>query len=143
MYPQSLQTHSPCQYLAALASSSAFWAADFLLPNTMFRLVELWVGTDTRVDERAAPGVVNALAPPKRRTKERMAAITDFILLFVRVSKCVLARERGDTWYDRSIVASYNPAACCSSIGLASERTRQGWFQLSVASCWRQKLAPV
>ena len=48
------------------------------------RLVELWVGTDARVEERAAPGVVNALAPPKRRTRERMAATTDFIVYSFR-----------------------------------------------------------
>lgn len=34
MYPQSLHTHSPAQYNAALASSSAFWASVLRLPNT-------------------------------------------------------------------------------------------------------------
>jgi hypothetical protein len=61
----------------------------------MFKLVELWVGTDTRVEERAAPGVVNALAPPKRRTKERMVAIIDFIVLFVRFRGAYLQRSEG------------------------------------------------
>lgn len=40
MYPQSLQTHSPSQYIAAFSASSAFCAFDFFLPNT-FKLVLL------------------------------------------------------------------------------------------------------
>jgi hypothetical protein len=41
MYPQSLQTHSPAQYLEALASSSAFWASVFRLPKTEREVVEM------------------------------------------------------------------------------------------------------
>ena len=37
MYPQSLQTHSPCQYFES--TSSSFCACDFLFPKT-FKLVE-------------------------------------------------------------------------------------------------------
>ncbi len=79
MYPQSLQTHSPSQYIAAFASSSAFAAALFLLPNTMFKLDGLATDFDTVVDNR---GPVNAVENPAvlRITKiARRDLITAFI----------------------------------------------------------------
>ena len=73
MYPQSLQTHSPCQYCAALASSSAFCAAVFFFPNTMFKLVvELSTLLETEVVEDNL-GTVKALAESSTLKSAMMA----------------------------------------------------------------------
>jgi hypothetical protein len=55
MYPQSLHTHSPAQYNAALASSSAFWASVLRLPNTE-RDVVVESSDDTNIMEEAENG---------------------------------------------------------------------------------------
>ena len=88
MYPQSLHTHSPCQYLAASASSSAFWASVFLFPNTER---EVGVFMDRlRVGARA-DGVTgaNANAVVTNMQSAEMIAMMLFMLLYVVCCCCV------------------------------------------------------
>ena len=65
MYPQSLHTHSPSQYIAAFSASAFFCAFDFLVPKT-FRLVlvisagltDVAVGGETKVGRATKADVV-------------------------------------------------------------------------------------
>ena len=75
MYPQSLQTHSPCQYCASFASSSAFCAAVFFFPKTMFRLEADSVPLETEVDNLGPVNAVDEL----NRQHNAMKAKTNLI----------------------------------------------------------------
>ena len=86
MYPQSLHTHSPSQYISALASSSAFWAALFLFPNT-FKLVDeaAMVLVDTLATEETG---LNAFTDAQSMRMAQMSLIREFMVTISSLSKC-------------------------------------------------------
>ena len=74
MYPQSLQTHSPCQYLDSASNSAALFA--FLLPKT-FKAVEEEAPetdgtTDTGATEKASVEERHSRAKMKEVKKDFM-----------------------------------------------------------------------
>ena len=65
--------------MAALSSSSAFWAAVFLLPKTIFKLVLLAVVVGA-TDNLGPVKALEKLTALRRMKKERIAAMIDFML---------------------------------------------------------------
>ena len=82
MYPQSLHTHSPSQYIAAFASSSAFCAAVFLFPKT-FRLVDdsAMVLVGTLATDATGLNAAERLIDAKSIISEQTNLITEFMVI--------------------------------------------------------------
>jgi hypothetical protein len=75
MYPQSLQTHSPCQYWESFSSLADLAAVDFLFPKT-FNEVDV-------LDDDDTAGVIageKATVDPARN-KQRTARKKDFSMV--------------------------------------------------------------
>lgn len=92
MYPQSLQTHSPAQYIAALASSSAFCSAVFFFPNT-FKLVvvdKVLELTANKVLLELDGPVVNAEDIPMIMRKDRSMDTIDTLAILKSNVVCIV-----------------------------------------------------
>jgi len=78
MYPQSLHTQSPCQYLAAFSASSAFCASVLRFPKTPSEVGTAAVRGATTA--RVAAGA-NPNAPVARRHIVEIIAMMFFIVV--------------------------------------------------------------
>lgn len=98
MYPQSLQTHSPCQNLAAFSASSAFCASVLRLPNTF---KEVGVAADRGATRVRGVAGANAKAELANRQIAEMIAMILFMLklwaivddVFIMVGGCAAESE--------------------------------------------------
>ena len=77
MYPQSLQTHSRCQYFDSTSAAASFCALDFLLPNT-FKEVAVVFSDTTDDDGRATKAFV--VEKERQIRAKRRERIDDFMV---------------------------------------------------------------